>query len=71
MDTADPKTLAIQRAGGIVELARALGLTRQAVYKWTRVPIEHVLTIERLTRVRRHELRPDIYPAPRRRKPAA
>jgi len=57
---------AISKAGGATKLARALGLSRQAVEQWKGrvVPPEHVLDIERLTGVSRYELRPDIYGAP-------
>ena len=53
---------AISKAGGSTKLARALGLTRQAVEQWKGrvVPPEHVLAIEKLTGVTRYELRPDI-----------
>ena len=46
-----------------VQLAEALGLSKGAVYQWRRVPPEHVLRVEALTGVSRHELRPDIYGA--------
>jgi len=36
----------------------------QSIYSWKRIPAERVLDIERATGVPRHELRPDIYPAP-------
>ena len=57
---------AIALAGGGAELARALGLQRQAIYQWTRIPPHHVLKIEALTGVSRHRLRPDIYPIEKR-----
>ena len=60
-------------------LAKKLGVAHPQVYRWasgTRVPAERVLDIERATNgaVKRHELRPDLYPpeeaAPKPRKPA-
>lgn len=53
---------ASKRAGGDAALAELLGVTRQAVDQWKRVPQHHVLTVERLTGVPRHVQRPDIYP---------
>lgn len=56
---------AAERAGGVVALARELGIKHTAMYSWTRVPAERVLDIERVTGISRHELRPDIFgPAP-------
>jgi DNA-binding transcriptional regulator YdaS (Cro superfamily) len=52
-------------AGGDRALAEKIGgLTRQAVSQWRRVPAERVLDVERASGVPRHELRPDLYPAP-------
>lgn len=50
--------------GGPAALGEAMGITRQGIGQWRRVPSERVLTVERLTGVPRHELRPDLYPPP-------
>ena len=51
---------------GLMQLAKRLGVTYQAVRKWERngVPAERVMAIEEATdyEVSRHELRPDLYP---------
>jgi DNA-binding transcriptional regulator YdaS (Cro superfamily) len=52
---------ALTKAGGAVGLARALGITSQAVSQWVRPPADRVLEIERITGISRHELRADIY----------
>ena len=52
---------AIALAGGSKQLAEHLGVTRQAIEQWRRIPPRHVLTIERLTGLSRYDLRPDIY----------
>lgn len=54
-------TAAAEKAGGVVALARELGIKHTALYSWNRVPAERVLDIERITGISRHELRPDIF----------
>lgn len=69
-DLAQSKFDALQRAkkvvNGSTRLAAELGgrITPQAISQWKQVPAERVLDVERATGVPRHELRPDIYPAP-------
>ncbi len=59
-------TLAIQAAGGVVALARGLGIKHhQSVYGWKKIPADYVLRIEALTGIPCCELRPDIYPPDR------
>jgi len=45
----------------MADIARALGISRQAVCMWRRVPHQHVLALEKLLSVPRQELRPDIF----------
>jgi len=52
---------AAEKAGGVVALARELGIKHTAMYSWNRVPAERVLDIERVTGISRHDLRPDIF----------
>ena len=52
---------AAEKAGGVVALARELGIKHTAMYSWKRVPAERVLDIERVSGISRHELRPDIF----------
>lgn len=62
------KDKALQKAINAVEnaefLAEKLEISPQALSQWRRVPPLRVLEVERITGVPRHELRPDIYPAP-------
>lgn len=43
------------------ELAKALNISAAALSVWRNVPPEHVLKIEALTGVSRHDLRPDVF----------
>lgn len=57
--------LVIKKIGTQKALAEALGVSTMSVSKWVstgRIPVDRVLTIEKLTGVPRYELRPDIYP---------
>lgn len=62
MEDETPLKRAIAAIGGTRALADALGITPEAIYLWKEVPVLRVLEVERLTGVRREELRPDIYP---------
>lgn len=55
---------AIEAAGGISALARAVGIAQPSVSNWTKVPAERVLAVEAVTAVPRWNLRPDLYPEP-------
>lgn len=57
---------AIRKAGSVGKLAAAIGVTSQAVSQWKKPPPTRVLEITRVTGVPPWMLRPDIYPAPRR-----
>lgn len=51
-------------AGGSSALAAALGgLTSQAVSQWRRVPAGRAIEVEKLTKISRYKLRPDIFGA--------
>jgi DNA-binding transcriptional regulator YdaS (Cro superfamily) len=48
------------------DVAAHCGVDKSTVTRWfqSKIPAERVLEIERLTKISRHELRPDIYPEP-------
>lgn len=54
-------SLAITSAGGSRAVATAFGISRQAVEQWEECPPLRVISLERLSGVSRHVLRPDIY----------
>lgn len=65
---------AVKIAGNASLLGERIGVSPQAVNQWLkrgRVPVERVLIVESMTGVARHELRPDIYPAPEADRPLA
>lgn len=72
LNSKPPIGRAIEVAGGITKLARALELSSHTViYQWskTRVPAEKCPDIEALTGVKCEELRPDVNWAVLRSKP--
>ena len=48
---------------GVTPIAEAVNRRVQTVTKWQRVPAEHVITVERVSGIKREILRPDLYPA--------
>lgn len=57
--------------GRVNELAKAIKRFPSAISQWKEVPPKHVLTVERVTGISRHVLRPDLYgPAPKKRRAA-
>lgn len=62
MDDKSPLERAKEGAGGQAELAKAIGVSAQAISQWDEVPPLRVLSVERASGVSRHELRPDLYP---------
>lgn len=52
---------AVAAVGSITALAQRLGISKQAVSMWTRVPAERAQEIEAVTGVPRHILRPDLW----------
>lgn len=54
---------AIDRAGGVAELARKIGIAQPSVSNWDRVPAQRVIAVEAATGISRRELRPDLYDA--------
>jgi DNA-binding transcriptional regulator YdaS (Cro superfamily) len=49
------------KVGGVPNLARKLGVSRQAIYQWTEVPAERVADLERVTGIPRSRFRPDVF----------
>jgi DNA-binding transcriptional regulator YdaS (Cro superfamily) len=46
-------------------VASKLKITAGAVSQWDKIPSSRVLEVERITKIPRHRLRPDLYPAER------
>lgn len=61
MTTNKPLVEAIERAGGVRALARALGVSHPVVLRWKKVPPQRVLRVESLTGISRYQLRPDVF----------
>ncbi len=50
-----------RRIGSQSELARMLGVSRQYVSAWDKVPLTHVNAISKATKIPKKVLRPDLY----------
>lgn len=62
---------AIAAIGSHREFAQRLGIKAPSLHVWREIPSKRVLDIERITKIPRYELRPDLYPPPRQRRRAA
>jgi DNA-binding transcriptional regulator YdaS (Cro superfamily) len=54
----------LRRDGWATPIAKALGLTPQAVFQWREVPIKRVVAVEEIVGMPRHLLRPDEHLPP-------
>lgn len=45
----------------VADLAKELGISPPAIYAWRRIPESRVAAVSKLTRIPRHELRPDLF----------
>lgn len=60
-----PVLARIRREKGLAPLiAAALGISREAVWNWKRVPAERVRTVAKLLGIAEHRIRPDLYSPP-------
>lgn len=48
-----------KKRGGIAWLADRLGLTKQALSRWSAVPLDRVSAVSQITGIPPHEIRPD------------
>jgi DNA-binding transcriptional regulator YdaS (Cro superfamily) len=53
-----------EAAGSGRRLAKLLDVSPQAVSQWRSIPLRRAAEIERLTGIKLHELRPDVFDAP-------
>jgi len=68
MSQIDPAMRRLRDEAWLPKIAETLKIARQAPYAWRQVPHQRVLDVARLTKMKPHELRPDLYPPPRKRK---
>lgn len=62
--TPEKLTEAVKAAGGPTAVAAQVGVTRQAVWNWTKkgqVPLEYIPAVEAALGVSRYDLRPDYF----------
>ncbi|MFT8896300.1 MAG: Cro/CI family transcriptional regulator [Acetobacter sp.] len=58
--TNDPLKDVIAKVGGVVELARSLNISSQAVSQWKKVPLSRIIEVEKITGIDREMLRPEL-----------
>ena len=52
---------AIDAAGGVTALARALGINPEAVSQWRKIPVQRVPAVSAITGIPRHALCPKLW----------
>jgi len=58
----DPGIIAVLiKMGNATAVAEALGVTRQAISRWKRIPIRHIPKISELTGLSVQQIRPDLF----------
>ena len=65
-DKPTPESLAAMaklraQRGLITHIANELKILPQAVHQWKQIPLDRVVDVERITGIRREELRPDYH----------
>lgn len=59
--TAAVIAFACEKTGGGAELARRLGISKQAISQWSEIPIRHVHKVHEVTGIPLTDLRPDVF----------
>jgi hypothetical protein len=54
----------VLKAGGPTSVGREMGISKQAVSRWTRCPAERAKRLAELAGVEPHVVRPDLYDPP-------
>jgi DNA-binding transcriptional regulator YdaS (Cro superfamily) len=57
-------TEVFRAAGGVMKLARALGLHHATLLGWKQVPPKHVPAVSKITDIPRHKLCPGLWESP-------
>lgn len=64
MQTPEKAWIAARKGRNMTALARQIGISRQALYSWSRVPEHRLRLVSRLLGVPRETLRPDLFNDP-------
>lgn len=69
MEQSNPVLVAIRaRRGLAAKLSKELGITREAVWMWRRVPPHHAIRVAKFMKLSTHVVCPEVFPQPRLRK---
>lgn len=63
MDLDNPVLRAIRSERGLAgRLGKELGITREAVFMWRRVPPRHAIRVAQMLKLPMHEVCPEVWP---------